>query len=54
VANAVVIAAELEAFALAAAGGAPYPIPYSQMIHGVAVTDAIIASAKSSRLEIVS
>ena len=35
--------AELEAFARAAAGGAPYPIPDAQMIHAVAVTDAIIA-----------
>ncbi len=43
--------AELEAFAHAAAGGAPYPISQAQMIHGVAVTDAIIASAKSSQLE---
>ncbi len=39
--------AELEAFAQAASGGAPYPIPYAQMVHGVAVTDAIIASATS-------
>jgi predicted dehydrogenase len=43
--------AELEAFAQAAAGGAPYPISHAEMIHGVAVTDAIIASAKSSKLE---
>ena len=43
--------AELEAFAHAAAGGAPYPISQAQMIHGVAVTDAIIASAKSAQLE---
>lgn len=43
--------AELEAFALAAKGGAPYPISHAQMIHGVAVTDAIIASAISNQLE---
>ena len=43
--------AELEAFAQAAAGGAPYPISHAEMIHGVAVTDAIIASAKSNQLE---
>jgi predicted dehydrogenase len=43
--------AELEAFAQAAGGGAPYLIPHAQMIHGVAVTDAIIASAKSNQLE---
>jgi predicted dehydrogenase len=39
--------AELEAFASAAAGGAPYPITEAQMIHVVAVTDAIIASSRS-------
>lgn len=43
--------AELESFAQAATGGAPYPISHAQIIHGVAVTDAIIASAKSSQLE---
>lgn len=43
--------AELEAFAQAAAGGAPYPISDEQMIHGVAVTDAIIASARSGALQ---
>jgi predicted dehydrogenase len=43
--------AELEAFAQAAKGGAPYPISHAEMIHGVAVTDAIIASARSNQLE---
>jgi predicted dehydrogenase len=43
--------AELEAFAEAAAGGAAYPISYDQMIHGVAATDAIVASARSGRPE---
>jgi predicted dehydrogenase len=43
--------AELEAFAEAAAGGAAYPISYDQMIHGVAATDAILASARSGRPE---
>jgi predicted dehydrogenase len=42
--------AELEAFAAAAAGKAPYPIPYDEMVHGVAVTDAIIASARSGQV----
>lgn len=37
--------AELEAFAEAAAGGAPYPLPLEQAVHGVAVLEAIIASA---------
>ncbi len=38
------VKAELEAFATAAAGGAPYLITPEQMIHGVAVLEAIIAS----------
>jgi len=41
----------LEAFAKAAEGGPAYPIPYDQMIHGVAVTDAIIRSAGSEKVE---
>jgi predicted dehydrogenase len=41
----------LEAFAEAAAGGPAYPIPYDQMIHGVAVTDAIIRAAGSGKVE---
>ena len=43
--------AEMEAFAVAAEGGAPYPIPTAQMIQGVAATDAIVASARSGRME---
>ncbi len=43
--------AELEAFARAAEGGEAYPIPAAQMIHGVAVTEAIVASAGSGKLE---
>lgn len=43
--------AALESFAVAAQGGAPYPISTDEMINGVAVTDAIIASSKSSKLE---
>jgi predicted dehydrogenase len=39
--------AELEAFARAVAGEQPYPIPPAEAIHGVAVLDAIIRSAKS-------
>ena len=45
--------AELEAFAAAAAGGAPYPITPAQMIHGVAITDAVIASAHSGQPQTV-
>jgi hypothetical protein len=45
--------AALEAFAQAAAGGPAYPIPYDQMIHGVAATEAVIRSAASSAVETV-
>ena len=45
--------AELEAFAAAAAGGAPYPITDAEMIHAVAATEAIIASARSGKPETV-
>jgi predicted dehydrogenase len=44
----------LEAFATAASGGPPYPIPLEQMIHGAAVTEAIIRSAASDKIELVS
>ena len=43
--------AALEAFAKAAAGGPAFPIPYDQMIHGVAVTEAIVRSASSGKVE---
>ncbi|MGA9951207.1 MAG: Gfo/Idh/MocA family oxidoreductase, partial [Xanthobacteraceae bacterium] len=43
--------AALEAFAKAAESGPAYPIPYDQMIHGVAVTEAIIRSAASGKVE---
>lgn len=45
--------AELEAFAGAAAGGPGYPITHRQMSHGVAVTEAILASARSGRIAVV-
>ena len=41
----------LEAFAQAAAGGAPFPIPLDQMIHGAAVTEAVVRSAASGGVE---
>jgi predicted dehydrogenase len=41
----------LEAFAKAAAGGPPYPIPLEQMVHGASVTEAIIRSAASDQIE---
>ena len=45
--------AALDAFARAANGGAAYPIPTDQMIHGVAVTEAIERSAASGKVEAV-
>ncbi len=41
----------LDAFAKAAEGGPAYPIPYDQMIHGVAATEAIVRSAGSEKIE---
>jgi predicted dehydrogenase len=41
----------LEAFAQAAAGGAPFPIPLEEMIHGAAVTEAVVRSAASGNVE---
>jgi predicted dehydrogenase len=41
----------LDAFAKAAEGGPAYPIPYDQMIHGVAATEAIVRSAASAKVE---
>jgi predicted dehydrogenase len=46
--------AALESFAQAAAGGPPFPIPPAEMVHGAAVTEAIIRSAGSHRPEKVS
>jgi predicted dehydrogenase len=43
--------ASLEAFAAAASGGPPYPIPVEEMIHGAAVTEAIVRSARSGDVE---
>lgn len=39
--------ANIEAFAEAAAGGAPYPIPLDEMVHNVAVLEAIVRSSES-------
>jgi predicted dehydrogenase len=41
----------LEAFATAAAGGAPYLIPTREMVHGAAVTEAVVTSAASGQVE---
>ena len=43
--------ASLEAFAAAAQGGPAYPIPIDQMVHGVAVTEAVVRSAESGKVE---
>jgi predicted dehydrogenase len=43
--------ASLEAFAAAAGGGPEYPIPVEEMIHGAAVTEAIVNSAGSGAVE---
>jgi predicted dehydrogenase len=39
--------AELDAFAAAIGSGAPYPIPAEEILHGVAVYEAIVQSAAS-------
>jgi hypothetical protein len=43
--------ASLEAFAQAASGGPAYPIPTEEMFHGVAVTEAVVRSASSNKVE---
>ena len=43
----------LDAFGKAASGGPSFPIPVEQMIHGAAVTEAIVRSAGSGRVESV-
>jgi predicted dehydrogenase len=43
--------AALDAFAGAAAGGDPYPITIAEMVHGAAVTEAIVRSAASRQVE---
>ena len=45
--------AALESFARAAEGGPAYPISFEQMIHGAAVTEAIVKSAASGKVESV-
>jgi predicted dehydrogenase len=43
--------ASLEAFARAAGGGPAYPITHEEMVHGAAVTEAIVRSAESGHVE---
>jgi predicted dehydrogenase len=42
--------ASLEAFADAAQGGPAYPISLDEMVHGVAVTEAVVQSAESGQV----
>jgi predicted dehydrogenase len=46
-----IVKATLEDFADAASGGKPFMIPHAEMIHGAAVTEAIVKSAASHRVE---
>jgi predicted dehydrogenase len=43
--------AALESFALAAEGVEPFPIPIEEMVHGAAVTEAVVKSAGSHQVE---
>ncbi len=43
--------AALDAFGRAAAGGEPYPITAAEMVHGAAVTEAIVRSSVSGAVE---
>ncbi|MGE5151214.1 MAG: Gfo/Idh/MocA family protein [Rhodospirillaceae bacterium] len=45
------VLANLEAFAEAAGGGAPYPVPQEQMIANVSALEAIFRSARSGQIE---
>jgi len=46
-----IVRATFEAFARAAEGGAPFPIPPEQIIHGASVSEALIRSAASGKVE---
>ena len=43
----------LEAFAEAAMGGAPYPVPQEEMLANIAALEAVFRSARSGRVEAV-
>lgn len=45
------VLANLEAFAEAAGGGAPYPVPQDQMIANVSALEAVFRSARSGQIE---
>jgi predicted dehydrogenase len=42
-----IVKTSLDAFADATEGGAPFPISLEEMIHGAAVTDAVVRSAQT-------
>jgi predicted dehydrogenase len=46
-----IVRATFEAFAKAAQGGSAFPIPPEQIIHGASVTEAVIRSAGSGKVE---
>jgi hypothetical protein len=46
-----IVNATLEEFAVAASGGKPFAITTDEMIHGAAVTEAIVKSAGSHQVE---
>jgi predicted dehydrogenase len=48
------VLANLEAFAEAARGGAPYPVPQSEMIANICALEAVFRSAQSGKVEEVS
>ena len=41
----------LESFAEASGDGSEFPIPADQMIHGAAVTEAVVRSSASGKVE---
>jgi predicted dehydrogenase len=43
------VTAELKAFAEAASGGKPYPIPLDEILHGVQAFEAVVKSSKEGR-----
>ena len=46
-----IVRATFEAFARASEGGPAFPIPPEEMIHGAAVTEAVVRSAASGKVE---
>jgi hypothetical protein len=47
------VLANLEAFAEAARGGAPYPVPQQEMIANICALEAVIRSTRSGKVEAV-